>query len=39
MGTLTFSYLVEVVPTTLANEVKSIGTKGQERLLGKYSIL
>ncbi|KAL5271451.1 hypothetical protein ACHWQZ_G001920 [Mnemiopsis leidyi] len=37
VGTLTFSYLVEIVPTSLANEVKSIGTKGQERLLGKSS--
>ena len=28
---------MEIVPTSLANEVKSIGTKGQERLLGKSS--
>ena len=34
VGTLTYSYLVEVVNSSVANDIKSIGTKGQERLLG-----
>ncbi|XP_063688692.1 multiple C2 and transmembrane domain-containing protein 1-like isoform X2 [Bolinopsis microptera] len=38
VGTLTFSYLVEIVNNSVANDIKSIGTKGQERLLGIIQI-
>jgi hypothetical protein len=38
VGTLTYSYLVEVIPIEMAHDIKSIGTKGQERLLGKHVI-
>ena len=34
MGSLTYSYLVEIVKTSNAHDIKSIGTKGQEKLLG-----
>jgi len=38
VGSITFAYLVEIVKTATAHDIQSIGTKGQERLLGIIQI-